>query len=546
MGFRRWQTLGIFSGCFAASLVLHLTLLQLPYFWDEAGYYVPAARDIWLRGSLIPLSTVSNAHPPLVMIWLAGAWKVFGYAPWVTRCAMLAAAAFSLTGLYRLAEKAANPTVALYTTLLTALYPVFFAQSSLGLVDLTAAGLSFWGIAAYLDGRPRAVAFWFCLAVLAKETALLTPAVLGLWEVLGFIAQGWPSSTMTRTVLWHRSIGQRLWLDRFDRTRRRSNGGLLMVALASPLLPLSLWYAYHFHQTGYVFGNPEFVRYNVTSTLSPTRVALALILRLWQVLGYMHLWVLTGAMTIAMFFNPLRDRGNARPRIRIPVQIVLCLVIVAYVVAMSAIGGAVLARYMLTAVPLVILIAVSTIWRRLRGWRVVLFAVGVAFVASWGWNPPYGFAPEDNLTYRDFIVLHQDAARYVEAHAHGGRVLTAWPASDEIARPSLGYVNRSIPVVKIENFSDAEMTTALKLRGSFDLALIFSTKYEPPNSLTLNWAAWERTKARFFDFHRDVTAPEAAERLGGRIVFSEERSGLWVAVIALDQIELADVPLIQK
>ena len=28
--------------------LLHVPLLQLPYFWDEAGYYVPAARDLLL------------------------------------------------------------------------------------------------------------------------------------------------------------------------------------------------------------------------------------------------------------------------------------------------------------------------------------------------------------------------------------------------------------------------------------------------------------------------------------------------------------------
>ncbi|HVZ16112.1 MAG TPA: hypothetical protein VG897_03270, partial [Terriglobales bacterium] len=30
---------------FLGLLLLHAPLLSLPYFWDEAGYYVPAARD---------------------------------------------------------------------------------------------------------------------------------------------------------------------------------------------------------------------------------------------------------------------------------------------------------------------------------------------------------------------------------------------------------------------------------------------------------------------------------------------------------------------
>src|ERR1700693_4696336 len=66
----------LFALFFAGLMLLHAPLLRLPYFWDEAGYYVPAARDLFLTGSLIPQSTPSNAHPPLVMAWLALACRV--------------------------------------------------------------------------------------------------------------------------------------------------------------------------------------------------------------------------------------------------------------------------------------------------------------------------------------------------------------------------------------------------------------------------------------------------------------------------------------
>src|SRR5882672_12552868 len=123
---------------FAGLLALHVPLLRLPYVWDEAGYYVPAVHDIFASGSLIPLSTVSNAHPPLVLAWVALWWKVLGAAPLVSRAAMLAVAAFTLLGVYRLGERANNAAVAVGTTLLTGLYPVFFAQSSLVHLDLAA------------------------------------------------------------------------------------------------------------------------------------------------------------------------------------------------------------------------------------------------------------------------------------------------------------------------------------------------------------------------------------------------------------------------
>jgi hypothetical protein len=70
---------------FAAVYLSHLTLLRLPYFWDEAGYYIPAAWDFFRTGSLIPQTTMSNAHPPLLSLLLAGWWRLSlcpaGHAP---------------------------------------------------------------------------------------------------------------------------------------------------------------------------------------------------------------------------------------------------------------------------------------------------------------------------------------------------------------------------------------------------------------------------------------------------------------------------------
>src|SRR5437667_10734 len=98
-----------------ALIVTHWHLLRLPYFWDEAGHYVPAARDLLLAGGLIPHSVPSNAHPPLVMAWLALAWKIFGYSPLVARIAMLFIAAFGLLAAFELAREVANRQVAIAT-----------------------------------------------------------------------------------------------------------------------------------------------------------------------------------------------------------------------------------------------------------------------------------------------------------------------------------------------------------------------------------------------------------------------------------------------
>lgn len=526
----------VFAVIFVLIFLLHLPVLRLPYFWDEAGYYVPAARDLLLTGSLIPHTTVSNAHPPLVMAWIVLWWKVVGYAPLVTRSAMLLVAAFSLQGLFRVAERAANMQVAIASTLCTALYPVFFAQSSLAQVDLAAAGLTFWGLCAYLEERPVATALWFSAAVLAKETAILTPiGVAGLEGVCWLAAKTRRRALLDRTAP---STSLRAGFGGCPYNLPPTLRGILSLSI--PLVPLTLWYAYHYARTGYVFGNPEFFRYNVAATLNPLRFVLALALRLWQAFGYMHLWLLTIGMLLAMLLPAIQDKGVERRRIAIPVQAIFLAIVAVYVVAMALIGGAVLARYMLPAVPLVILLGVSTLRRRLLEWPAAVGVVALAFVTAWFWNPPYGFAPEDNLAYRDYIILHEDAERFVEARYPMAHVLTAWPASGELTSPWLGYVTRPVQVVQIEDFSLEQVLSAADFRGHFDVALVFSIKYEPVRPLLERWKAWTDLKRRFFGYHRDLPPAMAAQILGGHIVFSEERKGQWVAVIELEKEEMQE------
>ena len=515
----------LFALFFAGLMLLHAPLLRLPYFWDEAGYYVPAARDLCLTGTLIPHSTVSNAHPPLVMAWLALAWRVAGYSPLVTRTAMLALSAFSLLGLFRLSRVAANLPVAWATTALVAIYPVFFTQSSLAQVDLPAAGLTFWALAAYIEDRPWKGALWFSLAALAKETAILAPLALCAWELLAALIQ----------LRWK---GLR-WKEVFPPESRRTHWPYLLF----PVVPLAAWYAYHYAKTGFLLGNPEFFRYNVAATLNPLRIPLAMAMRLWQLLGYFGLYLLTLAGGLAMLRPPQKQGGVTRPRIPFWIQAAFLYVVFAYVDFMSVVGGAVLARYMLPVVPLVILALVSTLWRRIRYWKPIVAAVAIAFVAGLFINPPYGFSLEDNLAYRDYIVMHAESSRFLAMRYSGVRVLTAWPASDELTRPWLGYVKinanagQAFRVVRIEDFSVSQIDVAARARGQFDVALVFSTKYQPPHPILgfENWEAWRRIKEKFFGYHRDLPPEEIAERLGGTITYQKHVNGQWVAVIALER-----------
>jgi Dolichyl-phosphate-mannose-protein mannosyltransferase len=482
-------------GVLAGTVALHIALLGLPFFWDEAGYYIPAARDFFLTGSLIPHTTLHTAHTPLLSILLAAVWKIVGYGIVITRVSMLAVACFGLWQVFRLAENVSNRSVAVAATLLTALYPVVFAQSTLAHSDLLATALAWWGLREYFEREPR---FWryalaFTLAVLAKEIVVIVPAALAAWALLA------------------------------DRDWRRA-----AASLGAPAIVLLLWFGYQRANTGAWFGDPDYYRYNVSAAIAPQRVLLAFVQRAWQAFGHMQMWLATVTMLAAMLLVP----KPGRDRIAIPIQLQFGAIILAILLFNSVLGGALLTRYLLPAFPLVLIVAASTWWRRAPHWEWLAAAIAVAFLVSCYIDPPYRCAPEDNLNYADFVRLHQHAVHQMETQYPRAEILTAWPMSDELARPELGYSATPHPVKTIKNFTPEEIAAANK--ESFDVAVVFSTKYEPKHPLFQSrW--WLAMSARFFDYHRDLRAVDIALMLNGSLVWQEERGGHWVAIIARPQ-----------
>jgi len=286
------------------------------------------------------------------------------------------------------------------------------------------------------------------------------------------------------------------------------------------------------------------------------RILLALAKRLWQITGYMNLFLLTVAAAMAMSFPPQPDGDTPRERIALDTQAIFAVVIAAQVVAYSLAGGAVLARSLLTALPLVVIICVSTIWRRMRQWPAIIGIVGAGFVLAWFVNPPYPFTLEDNLAYRDYVLLHQRAASLLATqHARESgvpgapgfgalgwqRVLTAWPATDELSHPYLGYTKTAVPVLPLEDFSAPRLLAAARDTSQYDMVLLFSTQYQPAHDglILRGFPWWQRWQMRFLGYHHDLPPEIAAQILGGRIVFQESRNGQWVVLVAIERAENA-------
>lgn len=499
-GILRFPALQIYSLIFVAILVAHGPLLRLPFFWDEAGYYVPAAHDLIQFHSPIVRTTLDTGHPPLSTAYLAFWLATAGWKASVARVAMLLVAAFALTNVYLLARRLAGIGVAVATLAGTATYSVFFVQSSLTHADLMACAFTLWGLREGIENRLWRSQLAFSLAVLSKETAIVGCVALAAWEIL------FPPAPREK---WKRAAIRMM-----------------------PAIPLAGWMLYHYAATGHLLaGSSYYLDYNVSTARNALRFVLALAQRFWQLLGGMNMLALTAATAAAMWFAPVRDRDVERGRIAVDLQFQFALVMLAYLITFSLLGGALLTRYLLPCYPLVILIGMSTLHRRILRWEWPAAVIVLIFGLALFFDPPYRFAPEDSLRYKDFVQLHYRAAQFLQKHEQETTILTAWPANDELSRPYLGYVKQPLNSVAVDNFTVGELLKAREARNKFDVVYMFSTKYEP--RLLFRSAWWERMNRRFFDYHSDMSPGDAAELLGGRVVYFERKNGEWVAVIEL-------------
>jgi hypothetical protein len=501
----------IFPVAFMALYTSHFTLLRLPYYWDEAGYYIPAAWDFFRTGSLIPITTATNAHPPLPSIYLALWWKISGFYPEVTREAVLMVAALALLAVWRLALRLIGVTsVAFWTVLLTGLYPIWFAQSSLAHADIFAAACSLWGLVYALPNRGRnawAAAAWFAAAALSKETAIVIPLTLAAVN-----------------------LGEGFWRDGASRTRLWRDAAWY----SSCILPLAAWYAYLYAKTGVLLGSPDFLRYNAEATLTPLRILAAFGHRILHLTAHMNMFVPVLMALAAMLLAPRPDaEGHDRATLEPLVMLRIVFLLLSDALLFSVLGGALLTRYLLPMYPLVLLVAVSVFYRRVPYWHGLALVSAAAFVVGLFINPPYGFAPEDNLAYARVVRMHQAGIFQLAKHYPGATVLTAWPMTDELKRPELGYVKRPWDVCAIDDFTAAQIDRAAQEPGEYSAALVFSTKYDPPAPLlSLGGEAFEE---RYFGLHHDLQPDAIAHQLGGNLIWRSDNQGMWVALIRFDR-----------
>ncbi|HLJ51659.1 MAG TPA: hypothetical protein VKU01_36885 [Bryobacteraceae bacterium] len=485
----RKRTYQFFFLAFAVVLyATHVQFLKLPYFWDELGQFVPSALDILKSGSWVPHSATPNVHPPGVMAYLAGVWRVFGYSIVTTRVAMLVLASFGVLFTFLVGTRLCEglPGIpALTAVLLLLLDPLFFTQSMMAQLDMPSMVFCLLGLLLFLEERHLGAAIACTAAVLSKETSVVLPLVL----TLTLFREG----ELKRAGLYY----------------------------TIPFAALIVWLIALWGATGNPLGDSGFAHYNVTYSLHPVRIAVSLVRRIYYIGFEDFRWVGTIAIVLAW----RRFHLYNRPAWKVTVNFA-----VAFAVLVSVLGGAELERYLLPVMPIFYIAVAAALSKMNRFARLtaVLALAGGLFSGLFT-NPPFPFPYENNLAMRDFVELHEAAAQYLEKNYPKSTIYTAWPLTAALRRPEFGYVQQ--PLKTLET-SDLHYSTLSKLDPkTVDVLVLYSRTWEPQWGV-MRLPGIESFLRSFYDYEPQMTAEQCREKLGLVQVSRWEQRGQWIEIYA--------------
>lgn len=173
------QVFYLFLISLVAFVISKLPVLGLPYYWDEMGVYSPASIYLAEHGlGLLPASLppeLSRGHPLLFAFIYGCFYKLFGISVYTGHMVSLSISLALLCSMYYIIGKVSNSFVALLSTVLLMVQPVFYAQSVLVLPEIMLALFCLWAVYACYRQNWLAFAIWASLALMIKESAIILP-----------------------------------------------------------------------------------------------------------------------------------------------------------------------------------------------------------------------------------------------------------------------------------------------------------------------------------------------------------------------------------
>jgi hypothetical protein len=414
----------IFTLVLIVFFFLKLEDCQLPYYWDELGVYSQASLYMYDHTpSLLPgdiPEVLSRGHPLLFMFVYACFFKLFGTSVLAVHIFTCLISILFLVVSYRIAERFFSPDVALLSSVLLIVQPLFFAQSVFVLPEIMLGVFSLLSIYFYLDKKIWTSSIFAALALLTKETAIVLPLVIMVMQGIRY---------------YKKEInGKKLFSE------------LLIVFLPYYIFGLFIivqriqngWFFYPYH-TGFISFSPGSIY--------------------WRMIGYLNfIFIRQGRITwliliiITIPYVIFRNKINIKELVvktwkafsAETFVMITFLVYVLGILSYSALNYP-LQRYILLIYPVFAILIVLIVFYLVR--KKIIFAYGIvllfAFVNIFFLKSSRKMV-ENDMAYKDLLKIQIEISRYFDKEDLITKTIAAdFPVTPTFFDPRLGYVSHT-------------------------------------------------------------------------------------------------------
>lgn len=164
-----------------AFIACKIPALNIPYFWDELGVYSRSSIYLAQHGlGLLPSNLppdISRGHPLLFPFVFGAVFKLFGASVFTGHILALIISVLLVGSLYYMVRRVSNGFIALLSTALLMVQPVFYAQSVMVLPEIMLTLFSLWAVYACYTRNWLLFAIAASLAIMVKESAVILPVL---------------------------------------------------------------------------------------------------------------------------------------------------------------------------------------------------------------------------------------------------------------------------------------------------------------------------------------------------------------------------------
>jgi 4-amino-4-deoxy-L-arabinose transferase-like glycosyltransferase len=431
-----WAFMGL---VLLALLLFKVPQLSLPCFWDEAWSYLPAILKMAETGpTLIPdpqYTELFRGHP-LFFYAIASLWiKLFGHSFVAMRLFPLVVSMLLLMVLFRFAKKNFGRKTAMIAVTFLLIQSLFLAQSSMILPEMLLALFSLLALDAFLSGNKGLFILWATLLVFTKETGIVLVLTCLLVRFYAY---------------------EKVSEERNDAGFLRSEWPYYL-----PLVFIAMFFLAQRVIIGWFFF-PEhigLIKFSATEVLDRLKGYSSFLF-----IGYGRNLLTFGALA-ALVYAVIRKIRIERAEYN--VVAVLLLFMSLYILFLSV--NFYSPRYLLSIVPVFILISVFIIIRVTEKFPVAGYAVLLLLLANNLWFTfSYRRDADHNLGFADATEVHREMVRYLDSQKWQSRhIATHFLMSYYLTHPDAGYIPKGREFFHV----------ATGISDSTSVAIISSTEY---------------------------------------------------------------------